>query len=81
MERKSSYNFRTNLRLAMETMGVSQYEVARDLQMGRPYLNRILVGKAVPTLTVCDRLARFVDCPLAELVQSTPAFRKRIRVR
>lgn len=73
-------NFRTNLRHAMKILEISQRDLAKHAQTGYPYLNRILKGKADPSLPMCDRLAEATGYTLECLIQSPSEFQQATRM-
>lgn len=67
-------HFRANLKTAMTARGISQREIADRAQMGYPHVNRILRGKTVPGLDICDHLADAIGLDLTYLLQSPRKF-------
>lgn len=62
-------NFRANLANACNRLGINQAELARRSGVHFTTINRILMGRASPTLEVCERLARAVG------IQADKSFR------
>ena len=67
------------MRLAFEAKGFNQCDVSTRMRMSRTYLSRVLSGHSIPTLTVCDRLAKASGYPLVDLLQETTVFRESIK--
>jgi plasmid maintenance system antidote protein VapI len=52
----------------MDTLGVTITGMAEDLKMSRPGLSRVLNGHEDLTLTRAEKIARFLDTDLADLL-------------
>jgi transcriptional regulator with XRE-family HTH domain len=60
-------NFARNLRNAIALRGLSQVACATEAGLTHPNLNRILQGKASPSLATCEALASAVGFEAREL--------------
>jgi len=67
-------NFRNNLRAAMLARHLTQRQLASDTGISHPHINRILVGKASPTLPICETLADHLGFELRELLMTPSQF-------
>jgi transcriptional regulator with XRE-family HTH domain len=56
------------LRTAREEKRLTQVEVARKARITRQYLYKLESGKADPTVTVLQRLAKALGVPVTELL-------------
>lgn len=61
-------NFRYNIRQICKPPGPSQRVIADRAGISSVHLNRILQGKAIPTLECAEKIAAAVDRPLTELL-------------
>lgn len=77
-------NFRLNLKAVLEYEGLSQYQLS-DMTAGkgenavpitRSYLNKILLGAVEPSMTVCERIAAAVKCPLPIMILDPKVFKR-----
>jgi transcriptional regulator with XRE-family HTH domain len=62
-------NLRENLCEIMETIGLSQGQVAEKAHISRVHLNRILQAKVVPSLDLLDPLAEALGCDVSRLLR------------
>jgi transcriptional regulator with XRE-family HTH domain len=60
--------FRRNLRTALEKTGLTQRELAQRSGVSHVHICRILAGKHVPSLEICDSLARGMKIPPEKLL-------------
>jgi transcriptional regulator with XRE-family HTH domain len=74
MDVAAADNFRLNLKTAIDVGNLSQNDVAVAARVSRPYVNRVLQGKTVPSIEQCDRLAKAVGFPLIALLADPVAF-------
>ena len=74
----SVQHLRTNLREIMETLGISQGEVAERSDISRVYINRILAAKADPSLGIVDQIAAGLGVSVERLLRTpqSPARKK-----
>ena len=77
MNVQAMHNFQRNLRSAMKLAGLSQRMMAEKAGFSYPYVNRVLQGKAEPTLPVCDAFADALGVELSELI-SDPKRRSKV---
>ena len=70
-------NFRVNLRAAMERRNLSQRAVAERMGVTHPFINRVLVGKADPTIPFAEKIADAVGCELSDLISPSREFQIR----
>ena len=56
------------VRTLRHTRGLSQRQLAARMQVPRTYISKIENGKAMPTLSSMERLARALEAPVAELL-------------
>lgn len=61
--------FRTRLRAICRVMGISQRELARRAGLTHVHVNRVLQGKAEPSLAVCESLAKAVGQDLGDMLR------------
>ncbi len=70
-------NFRRNFAVSLsarEDLTIS--EVARRTGTSRAYIHRVLDGAVCPTLDTCERLAKAIDRPLGDLIESPRVFNR-----
>lgn len=79
MEMREFERFRLNLDAAMEATGTSQRTLAALVGVSYPHLNRILRGKAVPSISLCGELAGAAGYTLQELLDDPREFAKRAK--
>jgi transcriptional regulator with XRE-family HTH domain len=60
-------NFRKNLRIALETLGVTQMDLEEISGCSRVFINKILNNKSEPSITVAGRLARSLKLRCGDL--------------
>lgn len=65
-------NFRVNVAIAMRAKGMSYRALAEAAGMGYPFLNRIVTGKANPSIDVADKLADALGVQLSQLLEESP---------
>jgi len=70
----ASENFRRNLRIAMQSRGMTQKQVADAAGTQDPYVNRVLQGNTQPLMDQAERLAKAVGYPLAALLGNPEEF-------
>lgn len=61
--------FRKNVRLAMDDQGISLRTMAPHIGTSHTYLHRMLSGEFSPSLDRCEQIARYLEIPLAALIQ------------
>jgi transcriptional regulator with XRE-family HTH domain len=66
-----SDTFRRNLRTALDEIGLTQRDLAARSGVNHVHICRILAGKHVPSLTMCEALARGVRLPPEKLLSKT----------
>ena len=64
----SLQHFRDNVKAAMQERGMSYRALAEAAGMGYPFINRIVTGKANPSIDVADKLADALGIPLSDLL-------------
>lgn len=72
-------NFRTNVRVAMARLNISQVALAEKAEVSRPHLNRILKDREKPvdpSLEVCDKIATALGMSVGELTEPPRKFLK-----
>lgn len=71
----ASQNFVANLKVAMDAKDVSQAELARRLDIGRVYVNRVLAGK-VPNIGMetAEKFAKALEIPLLIMLHTPKEF-------
>lgn len=52
--------FRHAVKRQLKKTGMSMAHLAKEAEIGRPYLYRVLGGKQAPTLPVAERIAKIV---------------------
>lgn len=52
----------------MEVRGLSQRAFAEKIETGYTHINRVLTGKADPSLTFCERVANALNVDIVELL-------------
>lgn len=65
---KSAKMFRHNVRQRMDELGITITELADGLKMSRPGLSRVLNGHEDLTLTRAEKIARFLNNELPDLL-------------
>ncbi len=70
-------NFRENLRVAMKNEGISQRDMGKLCGVSYPFVNRVLTGKAVPDLDMCDTFAKSVGYSTDVMLLAPKEFRRR----
>lgn len=70
-------NFRLNLREAMDFHGFTQRFLANQARISYPYLNRILIGTASPSLVISEDIATAAGFDLEDLISPQKEFRKK----
>lgn len=68
MKHQASRTFARNLRIEIESRGISQRELAKLSGVTTTYINRILVSKQNPTIEICDRIAVSLGLSLTKLL-------------
>jgi transcriptional regulator with XRE-family HTH domain len=63
-----SDTFRRNLRTALDKRGISQRDLAARSGVNHVHICRILAGKHVPSLNICEALARGMELPPEKLL-------------
>ncbi len=76
MKTNETNNFRENMRTAIVLKATSQRAIAGNAEMSYPYVNRVLQGRAVPSLNVCGKLAKEVGFTVSELLLPPREFKK-----
>lgn len=71
--------FRENVKLAIEELGMHQYQLADEASISRPYLNRLLREKQEPSISVCDRIADALGFSFASLLSPPQVFKKQLQ--
>lgn len=56
-----------NLRFLRDEMGLTQAEVAKAVDISRPFYNQLENGVRMPSLQVASRLARFFAVPIEDI--------------
>jgi DNA-binding XRE family transcriptional regulator len=60
---KANVELHNNLREAIKVSGKSQAQIARELGINKTYLNHVISGRCVPSVTLTLLLAEAVKCP------------------
>lgn len=71
-------NFRLNLRVAMQSKGISQRVLAARAETSYAYVNRVLGGIVEPSLDWCDRVADAIGISLAAMLEKPPHSKRRV---
>jgi len=71
-------NFRNNLRAAMLAKKISQRDMAEKSHLTHPYINRVLTGKADPSLEVADALADAIGVSVSVLILPEKNFSEQV---
>jgi plasmid maintenance system antidote protein VapI len=72
---ESCFAFRENVRAELEARKISIAAAARDLEMSRPGLHRILEGQEGITLDRAERIANYLGKTLSQMLH-----KKKIRI-
>jgi transcriptional regulator with XRE-family HTH domain len=67
---KSEKQFRKNLMGLCLEREISQVQLAKQISMSRPFLNRILRGRSSPSLRTCDKIASSLKVNLSDLISA-----------
>lgn len=71
-------HFRQNLAAAMADRGLTQRALADKSGVTYVYINRILVGRSDPSVTICDKLSDALSIPFDTMIKNPKIFSKDI---
>lgn len=53
--------FRDAVQKRLEETGITMTDLAKEANIGRAYLYRVLAGRQIPSIEVADRVAKALD--------------------
>ncbi|MDE2102412.1 MAG: helix-turn-helix domain-containing protein [Patescibacteria group bacterium] len=77
MAARETENFRRNVLSLCTEHGAIQ-RIADDAKITRPYLSKMLHGRATPSMDVAAAIAKALAIPLSELLQSPEKFMRNL---